>query len=266
MTENNAANAAEQEIDAIMKQARVFASAWAFFGGPFDQGTGKENAEREETNLRDLIRDALSKLRAEGVQAGDERAALQKLVDLEHMRIRLRTLHESGHGTDYDAYHKALPAAWEAARAALASAPVADERECGDAGCGWRGTTERMCGGVGPLCPECGEVTEASAPVVGEARAMDWQNALRIAELPEVDEALANFCDDSTLDNAVGLVLAVLGAAPQAREAVRNPSLIDLLVRAQAWMATTHGTNRPSNLIRLIDEALAAQKQGDSDE
>jgi len=61
----------------------------------------------------------------------------------------------------------------------------------------------------------------ASTPVAGEARPLDWQNAQRIAELPEVDEALANFCDDSTLDNAVGLVLAVLGAAPQASEAVR---------------------------------------------
>ncbi|WOB75887.1 hypothetical protein [Achromobacter xylosoxidans] len=57
----------------------------------------------------------------------DERAALQKLVDLEDMRLRLKALHEMGHGTDYDYYHKALPAAWEAARAALASAPVAGE-------------------------------------------------------------------------------------------------------------------------------------------
>ncbi|WP_353630676.1 hypothetical protein AADG64_22480 [Achromobacter xylosoxidans] len=59
----------------------------------------------------------------------DERAALQKLVDLEDMRLRLRALHENGHGTDYDHYHKALPAAWEAARAALASAPVAGEAQ-----------------------------------------------------------------------------------------------------------------------------------------
>jgi len=57
----------------------------------------------------------------------DERAALQKLVHLEDMRLRLRALHESGHGTDYDYYHKALPAAWEAARAALASAPVVSQ-------------------------------------------------------------------------------------------------------------------------------------------
>jgi hypothetical protein len=69
--QNNAAQAANKEIDAIMEQAQVFASAWAFYGGPFDQGDGKEHAEREEAKLRDVIRDALSKLRAEGVQAGE---------------------------------------------------------------------------------------------------------------------------------------------------------------------------------------------------
>lgn len=33
-------------------------------------------------------------------------------------------------------------------------------RECGNAECGWKGETSRMCGRVGPLCPDCGEVTE----------------------------------------------------------------------------------------------------------
>lgn len=51
------------------------------------------------------------------------------------------------------------------ARAALAINPQTDERECGNGDCGWRGKTYRMCGSVGPLCPECGETTEASAPV-----------------------------------------------------------------------------------------------------
>ncbi|MFY2608278.1 hypothetical protein [Achromobacter ruhlandii] len=64
----------------------------------------------------------------DGAPVADERTALQKLVDLEDMRLRLRALHESGHGTDYDHYHKALPAAWESARAAL-SAPQAEQGE-----------------------------------------------------------------------------------------------------------------------------------------
>jgi hypothetical protein len=34
------------------------------------------------------------------------------------------------------------------------------ERECCNDACGWRGVTDRMLGTVGPLCPECGEVTE----------------------------------------------------------------------------------------------------------
>lgn len=80
--------------------------------------------ERDAANEIERLRAELSKLRAPVV---DERAALQKLVDLEDMRLRLKALHEMGHGTDYDYYHKALPAAWEAARAALASAPVAGE-------------------------------------------------------------------------------------------------------------------------------------------
>lgn len=46
--------------------------------------------------------------------------ALAELVALEDERLRLRALHEMGHGTDYDHYHKALPLAWAAARAALA--------------------------------------------------------------------------------------------------------------------------------------------------
>jgi hypothetical protein len=36
----------------------------------------------------------------------------------------------------------------------------AQERECGNPDCCWKGTTDRMVGKVGPLCPECGEVTE----------------------------------------------------------------------------------------------------------
>lgn len=55
----------EQRIDAIMEQAQLFASAWSFLGGPFDNGSGMETAEREKAALRTM----LSKLRAEGVQA-----------------------------------------------------------------------------------------------------------------------------------------------------------------------------------------------------
>jgi hypothetical protein len=47
---------------------------------------------------------------------------------------------------------------WERIQAACAM-PL---RECCNADCGWKGETDRMLGAVGPLCPECGEVTEAA--------------------------------------------------------------------------------------------------------
>jgi len=203
----------------------------------------------------------LSKLRAEGVQAGDDRAAFNERY--EAICDRPITVRETAWRM------------WKAGRAALASAPVAGwgcahknkvanaaayvwhcrdcgkfiPREPGDMAASapvadirdelnrlgmmahtamnqdasdmrniMEDLAERLLAMAGGAAPE-------SAPVAAEARPAGWQNALRIAELPEVDKALANFCDESTLDNAVGLVLAVLGAAPQASTvAVEAPS------------------------------------------
>ncbi|CAB3899748.1 hypothetical protein [Achromobacter deleyi] len=134
MTENNAAQPADQEIEAIMEQAQVFASAWAFFGGPFDNGSGLEQAERERSNLRAL----LSKLRAEGVQAGDERADLvfdcgkaagrQEVKNEQQspdFQAWIRQAYREPENTAYTIYN--MEVAYQAGRAALASAPVADE-------------------------------------------------------------------------------------------------------------------------------------------
>lgn len=58
----------------------------------------------------------------------------------------------------------------EAAPTAHVAAQAQPEiRECANGECGWIGTTDRMCGSVGPLCPDCGETTEAQAqqPVSG---------------------------------------------------------------------------------------------------
>ena len=56
----------------------------------------------------------------------NEREALAKLVALKDLKDRLHKLHEMGHGTDYDDYHRRQPLAWAAARAALAQ-PAASE-------------------------------------------------------------------------------------------------------------------------------------------
>jgi hypothetical protein len=46
-----------------------------------------------------------------------------------------------------------------------------ETRECGNEACGWKGTTKRMLGAIGPLCPECGETTEpVAARPIGEIR------------------------------------------------------------------------------------------------
>ncbi|MBB1593561.1 hypothetical protein [Achromobacter sp. UMC46] len=130
-------------------------------------------------------------------------------------------------------------------RAALASAPVAGERECGNADCGWRGTTERMCGSVGPLCPECGEVTEAIAPVSGEVVAWrvthprcpkpGWQDAAR-EPAPSLNEVKQQDAD---------LALELAYAAPQASEAVRQAikACGSKVTKALAAIARADGPN-----------------------
>lgn len=56
----------------------------------------------------------------------DMREALAELVALKDLKDRLHQLHEQGHGTDYDDYHRRKPLAWAAARSALSAAPEAD--------------------------------------------------------------------------------------------------------------------------------------------
>ncbi|WP_254632491.1 hypothetical protein [Achromobacter denitrificans] len=120
--QNNAAQAVDQEIEAIMEQAQVFASAWSFLGGPFDNGSGLETAEREKANLRAL----LSKLRA---PVADERAAFEAKFPLP---AHCQWIGNGYAATEYNAWdaHKHTDRwdGWQA-RAALASAPVAGEEQ-----------------------------------------------------------------------------------------------------------------------------------------
>ena len=58
---------------------------------------------------------------AEPQDAQALRKALEQLVRLEDMRLRLHKLEESGHGADYYLYRANLSAAWYDARVALGS-------------------------------------------------------------------------------------------------------------------------------------------------
>ena len=98
------------------------------------------------------------------------------------------------------------------------------------------------------------------APVAGEAPPTDWQNALRIAELPEVDEALAVFCNDGTLDNAVGLAQAILDAAPQVSDGVLPAPCHDLRYHDQYRI----GWNRCLDACRAALAAQPAEKPATS--
>lgn len=82
-----------------------------------------ERFEREWYLRGDALETALAaKNEAESrelkaAQEADElRASLRELVALADMRARLEKLHEMGHGTDWDSYHKRNPAAWALAR------------------------------------------------------------------------------------------------------------------------------------------------------
>lgn len=78
---------------------------------------------------------------------------------------------------------------------------------------------------------------QASAPVAGEAQNSDSRyaaksstyDAARIIKLPTVDTALAAFIENSDGNTALALVQAILDAAPQASEAVRDAALNDAI-------------------------------------
>ncbi|MDF3941343.1 hypothetical protein P3W66_14975 [Achromobacter denitrificans] len=140
--------------------------------------------------------------------------------------------------SDVDWYtHWAPCEAPETSRAALASAPVAI-----------------------PGNTLTGDGSGVALPLAGEAPPTDWQNAMRIAELPEVDEALAVFCNDGTLDNAVGLVQAILDAAPQVSDGVLPAPCHDLRYHDQYRI----GWNRCLDACRAALAAQPAEKPATS--
>ncbi|KAG1541861.1 hypothetical protein G6F50_014177 [Rhizopus delemar] len=206
--QNNAAQAAEQDIEAIMEQAQVFASAWAFLGGPFDNGSGLEQAERERSNLRAL----LSKLRAEGVQAGEPTAfeAWAKGVGGDFAR------HNCG---PYD--RDAMKLAGMAWRAALASAPVAGEAHNSN-------SRYAMKSGTCDAAPQASDVVRDAARWRSFRAAITQQDVGWLERMDTALTAMGCDLDDEAppsadqVDAAADAASAALSPPPPADKLARN--------------------------------------------
>ncbi|MFP6384640.1 host nuclease inhibitor protein, partial [Pseudomonas aeruginosa] len=72
--------AEEINIDTIMSQAQVFASAWSLVGGTFDDGHAIENTEEAKAELREMLEDFCSN------------------TDLQHVAELLVSWHQKGIG------------------------------------------------------------------------------------------------------------------------------------------------------------------------
>lgn len=48
------------DIESVMSQAQVFASAWSLVGGPFDSGNAMEQAKEAKAELREMLTEFLS--------------------------------------------------------------------------------------------------------------------------------------------------------------------------------------------------------------
>lgn len=156
--QNSAAQAAKQEIDAIMEEAQAFASAWSLIGGRFDDGNMAENAQQSKQRLFDMV----SALRAPVV---DEPPGGTRWPVLRAMARNYAAGNHTWDALDANACEQAAEEIRHL-RAALASAPVAND------------VTPA---GMKEICPECGHQfgcfhsqyidklrAQASATVAGE--------------------------------------------------------------------------------------------------
>jgi len=124
--QNNAAQAAEQTIRRVLE---LYAESYDTMTR-IAQREGREPvvspvsvAVDIRRNMVNAVAKALSKLRAEGVQAGDERAAFEAWHEQHYGKPPLRQINSD----KYVGEHQERWTIWQA-RAALASAPVAEPR------------------------------------------------------------------------------------------------------------------------------------------
>lgn len=249
MTENNAAQAAEQAIKAAIRKA--------YDDGYNDAKMAPENCSTYcvERAVRLDSAALLSKLRAEGVQAGDERAAFNERYEaICNRSITIREI------------------AWRMwkARAALASAPVAADPVV-----------------MKEICPACSHQFEcfhnpyinelrASAPVAGEALGFVAAAALE-TNFNDPDARIDMFKTDLGLLGYYHAATPVaVYVAPQASEAVcpcpsgdgslRHPCAVhpdcakgarDERAAFEAAVHDEYGVSAPSMLLRDADGEYA---------
>ena len=72
---------AQEQIDAIMAQAQVFASAWSLVGGPFDSGQACEDAGFAKHELFELVTAALETASSEQQAAQQDAERYQWLLE-----------------------------------------------------------------------------------------------------------------------------------------------------------------------------------------
>ena len=90
-----------------------------------------------------------------------------------------------------------------------------DMVDCGDAEVTFFGRMPTI--NTGLVVNDGGDLTdEINLAMVKEAAARDsdneWDDCLKVSELPDVDEAIKNFTEDATEDNAVCMVRAIMRA------------------------------------------------------
>lgn len=81
---------------------------------------------------------------------------------------------------------------------------------------------------------------EEHEPEAGQHLRTDWYKALAVSNLPAVDEALRNFTDSGSEDNAVGLVQAILDSQHHS-VAAGHPTGVFLIAQERVRQVTSEG-------------------------
>ena len=127
------------DIETVMAQVQVFASAWSLVGGRFDNGTCLAVAEQENEILADMIRRLFTKLESLRGSQQAERAVPTDAMVRAALKVQFPAsyrehLHHPANGPKTSARtSKEIDMARRMIAAALAAAPVQQAAPAGDA-------------------------------------------------------------------------------------------------------------------------------------